>query len=118
MAPDPSLLSSVKTGIMLATEEQRLLAVPAARIEYGCAPAQSADVCAPSNCISTTEMGAERLLFFQWEVSLKTLRVLQTKWKSKFGGHLSRSEGFTLQSQGTVQMEMEMVRNDSTPKAL
>lgn len=36
LAPDPSLLSSMKTGIILAgsTEEQRLLAVPGTGVEY------------------------------------------------------------------------------------
>lgn len=68
LAPDPSLLSSVKTGMILAssTEEQRLLAVPVTRVKYRCAHSSSMEYRgAPSRCILATNVGAHRLAFFQ-----------------------------------------------------
>lgn len=68
LAPDPSLLSSVKTGMILAssTEEQRLLAMPVTRVEYRCAHSSSMEYRgAPSRCILATDLGAPRLAFFQ-----------------------------------------------------
>lgn len=66
MAPDPSLLSSVKTGIILAssTEKLRLLAVLAAGWNIDGLLQHGMLMC-PSSYISATKLEADRLAFFQ-----------------------------------------------------